>query len=128
MTTNQFLNDTIKHYSSNPNGLRCVVTEGHLNHCMYSPKSLMLNTPSTGCAIGRHLGSEFATKLDRERLGVMAAIEQYPDMFPLFMLSINPSVLNRIQGLHDDCKCWDKDGLTVAGHRKVLGIRLLIQD
>lgn len=103
----EFLNDTIKYYSVNPQQRRCISG----NACKYSPASLSITT-SEGCAIGRKLPKELAIKLDKEYSSGVSLIF---NILPKDMQELGKMFLVSVQNLHDDSDYWTKNGLSKLG-------------
>lgn len=103
----QFLTETINYYNSTNRG---VLKSGLCSYVL-------------GCAIGRHLTSELAAKLELSNFGVA-----HPEMFkqlPENLQKLGESFLREIQILHDNEKNWDENGLSEKGKEEVEYIKQL---
>ena len=117
MTRLEFLEDTVKWYSENPDR-RCF---NHDGKCLYSPKNALNNTESTGCAIGIHLSPELASYLDEHytNSGVERVFEDLPDN----LKELGVAFLSNIQYLHDIDSFWTKESLSERGKEFVNEIK-----
>lgn len=106
----ELLNETISFYNSNN---RCVAD--NLSSCLYHKEG------SAGCAIGRYIeDKELCVKLDN--MGSVSNKEVF-DLLPKKLTILGQGFLSSIQGLHDDKECWEEDGLSEEGKKRVISIK-----
>jgi hypothetical protein len=108
-----FLEDTIKHYNLNN---RCVSPK--TGKCVYHP----VDDKSKGCAIGRHLTSELAKKLDSLEYTAISQSEPF-NLLPKELKELEQTFLVDIQCLHDRTYNWDENGLSKLGEKEVKEIK-----
>ena len=130
MTKLELLEDTVAHYSADPEKLRCKVKSINTGKsiCQYSATS-----ESKGCAIGRFLDKGFAAQLDVANHGVGIGIygalskPEFRTGFPEWMLQLESGFLTDIQELHDSDKFWTQTGLSELGEHRVKYLKSIYQ-
>jgi hypothetical protein len=125
MTALEFLEDTVKYFSEDPNR-RCKIGT---YACSYVP----VEEHQTGCAIGRFLDKELRKKLrQNDNVGEVWALakreEYFEQLVPEWMQKIPTDILLQIQKLHDVNDYWNKCGLSQYGKEMVQKIKELINN
>lgn len=104
-----FLADTVNYFSVNPRDRRCV--EGS-STCRYYP----IKPTTDGCAIGRHMTKKNQLLADDAEFGgIDWLIEERPNLFPGWMVSLGKEFLATMQSLHDTVKYWTESELSQEG-------------
>ena len=108
------LNDTIQHYSVNPNERRSV-SAVESRACFYS--QINSKKPhSNGCAIGRYHSEEWKLKADEQQENVVPFTKIIEESL---LNNFNESFLMAIQTLHDENVNWNSTGLSPIGFKFV---------
>ena len=116
MTEQEYLEDTIRYYSKDPDKLRCV-TEGVCHYNSAEPGVV-------GCAIGRKMKKADRGRLDAvdpNGVGIETVIKYIQDeeipksILPAWMRKMKLVFLCDLQRLHDKSEFWDSDGLSRVG-------------
>jgi hypothetical protein len=112
----EFLNETVNYYSEDTSR-RALTTDkdGH-NYCEYCTKD------GRRCAIGRVLNIDYQTSLSIHNRSVDADVVY--ELVPDEIKELGRLFLSELQVLHDTDNCWDSNGLTNAGKRRVELIKL----
>jgi len=114
MTKKEILNETVAHYSANPNKLRSANENGS---CVFNGKD------GTHCAIGRcmlphlkELGSDLAGNLSNiDHLCLYNNAEKLDDILEERYRGHDEKFWSALQALHDTPRFWDASGITFAG-------------
>jgi len=102
-----FLNETVEFYSQDPKGRRAVLAKFTMPTCRYRTDD------GRKCAIGRHIPD------DLYHTGMEGALTtETMKTLPSEISELGISFLEAVQGLHDNNKYWDENGLTEQGHMK----------
>ena len=116
MTEQEYLEDTVKYYSKNPNKLRCQYN----GYCTYSSGEKGV----VGCAIGRKLTKKNREYFDREymdgiTIGDILNLDIHKKLLPVWMRNMKDTFLKGLQVLHDTEEYWDDKGLSKSGKQHV---------
>lgn len=112
----ELLDETVKYYSTDPDGRRCAVD----GCCYYHPKTLGLEGKSEGCAIGRLLSRRMALQFDNNGGD---SIDELFEILPMKIKKYGIVFLTDLQMLHDFDRYWTCDGLSIIGKNKVKEIK-----
>ena len=116
MTEQEYLEDTVKYYSKDPNKLRCE----YVGSCTYSSGEKGV----VGCAIGRKLTKKNREYFDRQYMNGIAIedilnLDSDKKLLPVWMRNMKDTFLIGLQTLHDAEDCWDDKGLSKSGKQYV---------
>lgn len=111
------LNDAVKYYSTDPQARRNVRTAtanyyGVESLCVYSPETSG-KTTSEGCAVGRLIPTELATRLDQTYTGDSTVTKIF-DELPEDLKDLGLDFLADLQGLHDTEIYWDFENKDIS--------------
>lgn len=112
MTRQEFLDEMVAYYSEDTNR-RAVIRDpidGHTTSCQYKNYDC-----GTACAIGRYIPD---AKYNYRIEGDSVAAPEILALLPEEIQRMGAYFLGEVQNLHDIDACWDKNGLTVEGHRR----------